>query len=110
MNHRRLRIERCLHVSDSVEFLILDQYGFCCVLGLRSAGRHHTRDGLTLPAHAIDGDRMLEGGFEALEIGKYTHPWRDDGGKLLSGDNRDHPRHSFRGERINLKNFRMRIW
>ena len=89
MNDRRLRIERGAHVRHRLQFLIFNGDDFGGVLGDGAAGRHHGRDGLALPADAVDRDRVLRRGFETLQMREHADPWRDDGRKLLAGHDRD---------------------
>ena len=94
MNHRRCRIERGAHVRDGLELFIFDRDVFRGVLGDGAAGRHDGRDRFALPAHPVDRDRMLRRGFQALHMREHADPRRDDGRKLLAGDDGDHARHA----------------
>jgi hypothetical protein len=78
MNHSCRGIERGAHVRYRFEFLIFDCHAFGGILRLSSAARHHGRDGFTLPAHAINRDRVLRGGFEAFQVRENADPRRDD--------------------------------
>ena len=89
MNDRRFRIERGAHVRHRIQFLVFDRDEFRRVLGDGAAGRHDGRDGLALPADAVDRDRMLRRRFEALQMREHADPGRDDGRKLLAGHDGD---------------------
>ena len=84
MDHGRCRIERGAHVRYRIEFLILDRDMLRGVLGLSATGRHHGRDRFALPAHAVNRDGALRGGFEALQMREHADPRRDDGGEFLA--------------------------
>ena len=110
MNDGRRRIERRAHIGHGLQFLILHRHMLRGVLCRRAAGRHDGRHRLALPADAIDSDRRLRRGFQALEMREHADPWRDDGGKLLARDDGDHARHLFCGGRTDAQNLRMRMW
>ena len=79
MDHGCRRIKRGAHVRYGVEFLIIDRDKLRGVLGLSATARHHGRDRFALPAHAINRDRALRRGFEALQMREHADPRRDDG-------------------------------
>ena len=88
------RIERGAHVRHRIQLLVFNRDDFRGILGHGAAGRHDGGDGLALPADAIDRDGMLRRGFEALQMREHADPRRDDGRKLLAGDDGDDARHA----------------
>ena len=79
VDHGCCRIERGAHVRYRIEFLIIDRDKLRGVLGQSATARHHGRDRFALPAHAVNRDSALRGGFEALQMREYADPRRDDG-------------------------------
>jgi hypothetical protein len=71
VDHRRRRIERGLRIGDRRELLVFDVNKLASVFRL-GAVRHDGADRLALPACALDRDRMLWRGFDALEMGEDT--------------------------------------
>ena len=88
-------IERRPHVRYRIEFLIFNHDEFGGIFGLRATARHHGRHRFALPAHAIDRDRALRGGFEALQMREHPDPRRDDLRELPTRNDGDHSRHLF---------------
>ena len=92
MNDRDLRIERGAHVGHRLELLVFHRDVFRCIFRSSAAGRDHRRDGLALPADAVDGDRALRRRFQAFQMREHANPRRDDGSKLLARHDGDSAR------------------
>ena len=107
MNDRRFRIERGAHVRHRFQLFVFDRDDFGGVLRDRPAGRHDGRDRFALPADAIDRDRMLRRGFQALQMREHADPRRDDGRKLFACHDGDDARHAFCRAGIDPDDLRM---
>ena len=109
LDHRRLRIERGFRIGDRGQGLVghLDQ--LADILGLRPRARDHGADGLALPAGALDRDRILRRGFEALEMGEHADPGRHHLGQFGAGDDRDDAGRVLRGFGLDADDARMRV-
>ena len=96
MDHRGFRIERGAHVRHRLQLLVFHRDEFRGILGYRAAGRHDGRDGLTLPADAINRDRMLRRRLQTLQMRQHADPRRDDRRKLFAGHDGDNARQALR--------------
>jgi hypothetical protein len=63
---------------------IFNRDKFGRVLGNGAAGRDDGRDGLALPADAVDGDGVLRRRFQPLQMREHADPGCDDGGKFCT--------------------------
>jgi len=88
VDHRGLRIERGAHVRHRLQFPVFDPHEFRGVLGHGAIGRHNGGDGLALPAHTINRNRVLRRRFEALQMREYADPGRNNRCKLRAGPRR----------------------
>ena len=68
--------ERFLHVDHRRQGLVFGDDQFAGVFGLRASLGHHCCDRLALRAGAVDGDRVLWRGFQALEVREHADPRR----------------------------------
>ena len=84
VDHACRWIERGAHVGYGIEFLIIDRNKLRGVLGQGPAARYHRHDRFALPAHAVNRDGALRGGFEAFQMREHADPRRDDSRKLLA--------------------------
>ena len=107
MDDRSLRLQRGPHIRYDIELFVFDRDGFRGVLGQRAARRHDRRDGLALPADAVDGDRVLRRRFQALQMRQYADPWGNNGSELLSGDDRNDAGQLLRSHGIDADDLRM---
>ena len=89
VDDRRFRIERGAHVGHRIQFAVFNRDDFRGVFRYRTAGRHDRGNGLALPAHMVDRDRMLGRGFETLQVRQHADPWRDDRRQFPAGHHRD---------------------
>ena len=96
MDHRRLGIERGFRIDDRRQFLVVDLDQLAGILGQRARARHHGADRLALPAGALDRDRRLRRGLQALQMRQHADPGRHDLGQLGAGDDGDDARRLLR--------------
>ena len=89
VDHRRLGIERGFRIGDRGQGLVGHVDKLAGVLGLRARARDHGADGFALPAGALDRERILRRGFEALEMGEHADPGCHHLGKFCAGDDGD---------------------
>ena len=109
MDHRRLGVERGFRIGDGRQFLVGDLDQFAGVLGLRARARDHGADRLALPAGALDRDRRLRRGFQALEMREHADPGRHDLGEFGAGDDRDDAGRFLRRVGFDRLDARMRV-
>ena len=109
VNDRRFRIERGAHVGHRIQLAVFNRDDFRGVFRHRTAGRHDRGNGLSLPAHMVDRDRMLGGGFETLHMRQHADPWRDDRRQFSPRHHRDDARDALCRGRIDGNDAGMRM-
>jgi len=72
-------------------------------------GRHNGGDGLALPAHTINRNRVLRRRFEALQMREYADPGRNNRCKLRAGHDGDDAGQPPRLRGVDADNFRVRM-
>ena len=92
MDHRRLWIECSFRIGDGSQFLVIHLDQFAGVFGKRARLRHNCTDCLALPAGAVDGERVLWGRLNALQMRQHADPGRDDFREFRPGDDGDDAR------------------
>jgi hypothetical protein len=92
-----------------MKLLVVNPDDFRGVLRHGAAGRHDGGDGFALPADAIDGDGVLRGRLQTLQVREHADPRRDDGGKLLARHDGDDAGHAPRRGGIDAGDLRMRM-
>ena len=109
MDHRRCLIERGLRVGDGRQLLVFDFDQLGRVLGERTGARDYGEDRLALPARALDRDRVLRRGFEALEMREDADPRGAHLRQLRAGDDGDHAGRALRHVGFYLFDARVRV-
>ena len=66
--------QRVFHIGDGRQRRPLDFDGFQRVFGLRACLRDYRGDGFALPARAINGDGVLRGRLDALQVAEHGDP------------------------------------
>ena len=96
VDHRRAGIERGHRVGDHRKRVVVHVDPGGAVL-CRGAGRgddgHHR---LAHPCRAVDRQRVLRRGLQALQVRQNGHPWRADLGQIGAGEDPKHALHVLR--------------
>jgi hypothetical protein len=78
------------HLGHRGQHVPVDTHLIGGVLGLAPGLGHDRRHGLALRADPIDGDGVLFGRLDALQMAQHAHPGRAIGGQRAAIDHRDH--------------------